>query len=245
MGRFGDVLGLPFALEGGPFSPRPRLGPLSLWVGPHSTAWHLAMLIPMAISGIVGSFCVVAVNSWMNYPTGFMMGDIVAAVDPWAAMFNPLAWLQFTHVVGRFPARRARGRRCLCCRSAPWSNRCAPPFGVRRAVPVRLHRCGDPAFCRSCSGLQVGDKQSSKLAAFELALHTQPGPAPLGWRYLMSHRSVGVVRSPGRLDHRPRHPQRDCSRPRHGSEIQWPPVNITHWSFQSMVGIGSLSHSSW
>jgi cytochrome bd-type quinol oxidase subunit 2 len=100
MGRFGDVLGLPFAVEG-----------LSLFVeaiflGIYHYGWdrmrprlHLAMLLPMATAGIVGTFCVVSVNAWMNNPTGFTIRDgVVTDVEPLAAMFNDLSWLQFAHM---------------------------------------------------------------------------------------------------------------------------------------------------
>src|SRR5258708_12969641 len=64
----------------------------------------LAMLIPMGVSGIVGSFCVVSVNAWMNDPAGFTIRDgVVTDINPWPAMFNDLVWLQFLHMwVGAF-----------------------------------------------------------------------------------------------------------------------------------------------
>src|ERR1700682_4330601 len=100
MGRFGDVLGLPFGFEGLSFFTE------AIFLGIYLYGWgrmpprlHLAMLVPMAVAGVVGTFCVVAVNSWMNDPTGFQIrGGAVTDVDPWAAMFNPLAWLQFLHM---------------------------------------------------------------------------------------------------------------------------------------------------
>jgi cytochrome d ubiquinol oxidase subunit I len=59
MGRFGDVLGLPFAFEGISFFVE------AIFLGIYLYGWdrlpprrHLAMLIPMGISGVVGSFCV-------------------------------------------------------------------------------------------------------------------------------------------------------------------------------------------
>ena len=85
--------------------------------------------------------------------------------------------------------------------------------------------------------------QPSKLAAFELALETEPGPAPLrlgGFlidgkvRWALSIPRIGSIIARGSfnasvpgLDTVPR--------------SEWPPVNITHWSFQSMVGIGTAA----
>jgi cytochrome d ubiquinol oxidase subunit I len=90
-------------------------------------------------------------------------------------------------------------------------------------------------------GLQVGDRQPAKLAAMELALNTEQR-APL---------TIGGFLIDGKL-------RWALSIPRLGSIIsrnsftkavpglndvpadQRPPANIVHWSFQSMVGIGSV-----
>ena len=76
IGRFGDVLGLPFAFEGLSFFVE------AIFLGIYLYGWdrmppqrHLAMLIPMGLAGIVGTFCVVSVNAWMNNPTGFQIRD--------------------------------------------------------------------------------------------------------------------------------------------------------------------------
>jgi cytochrome bd ubiquinol oxidase subunit I len=105
MGRFGDVLGLPFAVEGlSIFVEAIFLGIYLCGWGRMRAGLHLVMLVPMAAAGIVGTFCVVAVNAWMNNPRGFTIRDgVVAEVDPLAAMFNDLSWLQFAHMwVGAF-----------------------------------------------------------------------------------------------------------------------------------------------
>ncbi|ORV95399.1 cytochrome ubiquinol oxidase subunit I [Mycobacterium kubicae] len=245
MGRFGDVLGLPFALEGLSFFTEAIFLGLYLYGwGRMQPRWHLKMLIPMAMSGIVGSFCVVAVNSWMNYPTGFTVRDgTVTDVRPWAAMFNPLAWLQFLHmwlgafllvglvVSGVYAAGLLRGRT-----DAHHRLGFLVPFAFASVAALIQ------PFVGHVLGLQVGNKQTSKLAAFELALHDEPGPAPLrlgGFlvgddvRWSVPVPRVGSVIARGTfngtvpgLDSVPR--------------SDWPPVNITHWSFQVMVGIGLL-----
>jgi cytochrome d ubiquinol oxidase subunit I len=245
MGRFGDVLGLPFALEGLSFFTEAIFLGLYLYGwGRMRPRWHLAMLIPMATSGIVGSFCVVAVNAWMNYPTGFTVRDgAVADVHPWAAMFNPLAYLQFLHmwlaafllvglvVAGVYAAGMLRGR-------ADAHHRLGFTVPFTFASVAALIQ----PFVGHVLGLQVGNKQTSKLAAFELALHTEPGPAPLrlgGFlindhiRWAFPIPRVGSIIARGTLNGTvpglETVPRRD-----------WPPVDITHWSFQSMVGIGLL-----
>src|SRR3954454_456724 len=84
MGRFGDVLGVPFALEGLSFFVE------AIFLGIYLYGWdrmparlHLLMLLPMATAGVVGTYCVVSVNAWMNMPTGFrMVRGEVSDVDP-------------------------------------------------------------------------------------------------------------------------------------------------------------------
>jgi cytochrome bd ubiquinol oxidase subunit I len=245
MGKFGDVLGLPFALEGLSFFVE------AIFLGLYLYGWgrmrprlHMVMLLPMATSGIVGSFCVVAANSWMNYPTGFTMRDgAVTDIEPWAAMFNPLAWLQFLHmwlaafivvgltVSGVYAAGLLRGRA-----DAHHRLGFTVPF-VFASVAAVIQ-----PFVGHVLGLQVGNKQTSKLAAFELALHSEPGPAPLrvggflidgAVRWALKIPRIGSIIARGTfngsvpgLDTVPR--------------SDWPPVNVTHWSFQLMVGCGLL-----
>ena len=143
MGRFGDVLGLPFAFEGLAFFVE------AIFLGIYLYGWgripsrrHMLMLVPMAVSGVVGTFSVIAVNAWMNNPTGFRMVDgEVTDVQPWRAFFNDGVWGQFAHmwvgafmvvgflVSGVYAVGMLRGRR-----------RRSPPAGVHR--PVRLRECG-------------------------------------------------------------------------------------------------------
>jgi cytochrome d ubiquinol oxidase subunit I len=91
-------------------------------------------------------------------------------------------------------------------------------------------------------GLQVGKMQPAKLAAFELALETEPGPAPMrlggfltdgAVRWALTVPRIGSIIARGSFD-----------APIPGLDTvprsDWPPVNITHWSFQVMVGLGTL-----
>src|SRR4051812_13766447 len=101
MGRFGDVLGLPFAFEGLSFFVE------AIFLGIYLYGWnrlsprvHLAALLPMMAAGVFGTYCVVSVNAWMNMPTGFTItpSGEVTDVHPWQAMFNGRAFLQFAHM---------------------------------------------------------------------------------------------------------------------------------------------------
>ena len=112
MGTFGEVIGLPFAIEGIAFFIE------AIFLGIYLYAWdrlpprvHLLCGVPIVISGVAGAFFVVAANSWMNQPRGFDLVDgKVTNVDPWAAMFNPATPpADHPHDPGRLPGQRLRG----------------------------------------------------------------------------------------------------------------------------------------
>ncbi|WP_459546773.1 cytochrome ubiquinol oxidase subunit I [Nocardia sp. X0981] len=244
MGRYGDVLGLPFAFEGLSFFIE------AIFLGIYLYGWgrmpprrHLAMLVPMGAAGVVGTFCVVSVNAWMNDPAGFRLVDgEVTDIDPWRAMFNDGAFLQFAHmwvgafmvvgfvVSGVYAAGLLRGRR-----DAHHRLGFTVPFGFATVAALLQ------PFVGHILGMRVHDAQPAKLSAFELATTTE-GPAPL---------RIGGVLVDGEV-------RWALDIPRLGSIIarnsltapvpgldsvpvaDRPPVNITHLAFQTMVGIGTL-----
>jgi cytochrome bd ubiquinol oxidase subunit I len=244
MGPFGDVLGLPFAFEGLSFFIE------AIFLGIYLYGWgrmpprrHLAMLVPMALSGVVGTFCVVSVNAWMNHPAGFTIRDgQVSDVNPWAAMFNENSVMQFLHmwvaafmvvgltVSGVYAVGMLRGRMDSHHRLG-----FTVPFAFATVAAVAQPLAGHVL------GMKIHDTQPAKLAAFELA-ETTESPAPL---------RIGGVLIDGEV-------RWALSIPRLGSVIarnswdapvpgldtvprdEWPPVNIVHLAFQSMVVIGTL-----
>ncbi len=244
MGRFGDVLGLPFAFEGLSFFVE------AIFLGIYLYGWgrmppkrHVLMAVPMAFAGIVGTFCVISVNAWMNAPTGFRIVDgQVVDVDPWRAMFNDLVLPQFAHmwiaaymvvgfaVSGVYAVGMLRGRR-----DAHHRLGFTVPFAFATVAALVQ------PFVGHLLGEDLADRQPAKLAAFELAGTTEsPSPLRIGG-FWVDGEVRGAIDIPylGSLIARG-----SLTEPVPGLDTipaqNHPPVNITHWAFQTMVGIGLL-----
>jgi hypothetical protein len=193
--------------------------------------------------GNVHRFCVIAVNAWMNVPAGFQIVDgEVTDVNPWRAMFNDLAVLQFAHmwvaafmvvgfvVSGVYAVGLLRGRRDEHHR-------------LGFVVPFVFASVGalvQPVIGHLLGG-NLGERQPAKLAAFELATTTE-SPAPLRIGGLLINGKVyGAIDIPvlGSLIAR-----NSFTEPVPGLDTipvaDQPPVNITHWAFQAMIGVGTL-----
>jgi cytochrome bd ubiquinol oxidase subunit I len=90
MGTFGSVFGLGFAIEGFSFFVE------AIFIGIYaygwdrlSPRWHLASGLPIVLTGATGSFMVIAVNAWMQAPSGFRVQDgRVVDVHPVTALFG-------------------------------------------------------------------------------------------------------------------------------------------------------------
>src|SRR5437016_2510435 len=101
MATFGDVFGLGFAIEGISFFIEAIF--IAIYVygwGRLSAWWHFAAGIPIVITGFSGSLMVIAVNGWMNHPSGFTLRDGKAVdVHPFSALFgNSYLWHELVHM---------------------------------------------------------------------------------------------------------------------------------------------------
>src|ERR1700730_8517655 len=98
---FGSVFGLGFAIEGFSFFTE------AIFIGIYIYGWdrmsprkHLLSGIPIAIAGFTGSWMVIAVNAWMNHPSGFrLVGGKAVDVHPLSALFgNSYLWHELIHM---------------------------------------------------------------------------------------------------------------------------------------------------
>jgi cytochrome d ubiquinol oxidase subunit I len=242
MGVYGEVIGLPFSLEGIAFFIE------AIFLGIYLYAWdrlppvqHMLSGIPIVVAGVASAFFVVTANAWMQQPTGFDAenGHIIS-VDPWAAMFNPATPSQTTHmIVAAFMV-------------AGFGMASVYAVAMLRGRRDRYHRLGfllPFTVAAVLSPLQVGvgdwaahfvaDNQPVKLAAMEGVFETERGvPLHIGGVAVDGQMRYGVEIPYGLslLAHW------DASAEITGlNEVpadERPPVNIVHWAFQIMVAIG-------
>jgi cytochrome bd ubiquinol oxidase subunit I len=244
MAKFGSVFGFAFALEGISFFLE------AIFIGIYVYGWdrfsprvHLLTGIPIAITGFTGSLMVIAVNGWMNHPTGFTIkGGEVTNVHPFEALFeNSYFWHEFVHMylagyivvgfvlAGVYAWGRLRGRWGRYERAA-------------LAIPLTVAALAAPAqvIIGDWNGRAVAADQPVKLAAFEGLQQTTKG-APehlLGW--YNGSTVVGGIEIPDLLSILAYHsPSATVQGLDTVPPDDRPPVNWVRFAFQAMVFIGT------
>jgi len=100
-GRFGQVFGVLFAIEGIFFFLEAIFVTIYIFGWKHLSPWmHFWSGVPIVITGLGGAFSVVAVNSWMNQPQGYSptTGN-VTSVEPLKVIFNPAVPYEVPHMI--------------------------------------------------------------------------------------------------------------------------------------------------
>jgi cytochrome bd ubiquinol oxidase subunit I len=247
MRTFGDVWGLPFAIEGIAFFVE------AIFVGIYLYGWdrlpprvHVLTGVPIVVAGVASAWFVVTANAWMNQPRGFdlehyLATDEVTDVDPWAAIFNPATPPQTTHMVlaafmvsgfgtaAVYAAALLRGR-------TDRYNRLGflVPFAMAAALtPIQIG-VGDWA------ARFLADNQPVKLAALEGLDETRAGaPLTIAGVYIDGEVRYGlqVPKALSLLAHHD--PDAVVSGLEEVPPDDRPPVGIVRTAFQIMVGIGT------
>jgi cytochrome d ubiquinol oxidase subunit I len=242
MGIYGQVIGLPFAMEGIAFFIE------AIFLGIYLYAWdrlppvrHLLSGVPIVLAGVASAFFVVTANAWMQQPTGFdTEGGRIIAVDPWAAMFNPATPSQTVHMI------------LAAFMVAGFGMASVYAVAMLRGRTDRYHRLGfllPFTVAAVLTPVQIGvgdwaahfvaDNQPVKLAAMEGVFDTERGvPLHLGGvavdgqlRY-----AVEIPHGLSLLAHWD--PNAEIVGLNTVPEGDRPPVNVVHWAFQIMVAMG-------
>jgi cytochrome d ubiquinol oxidase subunit I len=244
-GTFGSVFGLGFAIEGFSFFLE------AIFIGVYVYGWdrmspraHFLSGVPIAAAGVIGSLMVISVNGWMNHPGGFKLQDgRVVDVHPFKALFgNSYFWHEFVHMylagfmvtgflfAGAYAVGRLRGRWGRYERTALT----VPLTAAAVAAPLQV-LVGDWA------ARDIATKQPIKLAAIEgLGQTTRGAPEHLLGYYTNGHVEYGI-KIPDLLSllafHNPNAVVQGLNTVPVADQ---PPVNVVRFSFQTMVGIGTL-----
>jgi cytochrome d ubiquinol oxidase subunit I len=199
----------------------------------------------VGISGLVSGILVVAANAWMNSPAGFdyVNGQYIN-IDPIKAMFNDAWFSQALHmsiaafvatgfaVAGIHALMMLKGKNVVFHTRA---FRIAAIFATVAAVLQPLS--GD------ISAKDVAIRQPAKLAAMEAHFHTEKAASLIigGIPDVGNQKVDYAIKIPGALsflahgNFKAEVKGLDSIKPE-----EHPPVAITHYAFQVMVGLGVL-----
>ena len=100
-GRFGEVFGLLFAIEGICFFLEAIFVAIYIFGWKYLSPWtHFWAGVPIVLTGLGGAFSVVAVNSWMNQPGGYAPATgKVTSVEPLEVIFNDAVPYEVPHMI--------------------------------------------------------------------------------------------------------------------------------------------------
>ncbi len=242
----GAIIGMPFSLEGFAFFTE------AIFLGIYLYGWtrlspkaHWWAGVAVAVSGTVSGIFVVFANAWMNAPTGFeLVNGLPTNIDPIAAMLNPASFHQTLHMtLASFATTgiAVAGIHAWMLRKNPEDHfhRSALHIAMLVAIPACLLQ----PLSGDISAKFVAKWQPAKLAAMEGQFETERA-APLrlgGIPNEATRETKYALEVPGALSFLA---FSDFNAEVKGLEAfpesDWPPVAITHFAFQIMVGLGTL-----
>lgn len=246
MKHAGPIFGLPFSLEGTAFFIEAIALGFYLYGWNRFNKWfHWVTGVVVGVSGLASGILVVAANAWMNSPSGFDVIDgKYVNVDPIAAMFNDAWFSQALHmciaafVATGFAVAGVHALMILRKQNVEFHTkafRIAAIFATVAAVLQPLS--GD------ISAKDVAKRQPAKLAAMEAHFETRKSaPLIIGGIPDVENKKVDyAIELPGFLsflahgDFNAEVKGLDSIPPENH-----PPVAITHYAFQVMVGLGMI-----
>lgn len=234
MGQYGEVIGLPFSLEGVAFFTEAIFLGIYLYGRERvSPGLHLFSGVMVAVSGAASAFFVTLVNTFMNNPAGFTpTPGGPTDVQPLVAMFSPGWQYQTAHVL------------LSCYQAAAFAMAGIHAFVLLRYRGAAFHRkalsVALPLACITAllqplvgdlSAKHVARAQPVKLAAMEGHYETQRG-APIRVGDLEIPKGLSILAFAD--------PDAEVKGLNDFPRDEWPPVAKVHLAFQVMVGTGSL-----
>ncbi|MEU7057103.1 cytochrome ubiquinol oxidase subunit I [Streptomyces sp. NPDC046197] len=249
MGRWGDVFGIGFGVEAWAFFLEAVLIAIYLYgwrrLPPRT---HFLLGLPLPATALLGAFGIIAANSWMNTPQGFSLDSAGNPTDVHIlkAVFTPMFGPEYWHfvvamlvtagyvVAGVYAVGRLRGRRDHYHRLG-----FTVPFTLAAVFTPVQFVLGD-SIAR-----QVFHKQPVKFAAMEIVWKTETHVPEYLYGRLHPDGSVsGGIKIP-QLDSilagfRPDTKVTGLTSVPADERPTTTQATITHFTFDTMVGIGSL-----
>src|SRR6195952_2562641 len=246
MEHAGPIFGMPFSLEGVAFFIEAIALGFFLYGWDKFNKWfHWFTGVVVGISGVVSGILVVSANSWMNSPSGFdYVNGQYTNIDPIKAMFNAAWFSEALHMtIAAFAATgfAVAGIHALMIvlkRNINFhtkSFKIAIVFGAVAAILQPLS--GD------LSAKGAAKRQPAKLAAMEAHFHTEEdAPVVIGGIPHTAARKVNYgLEIPGLLSFLVHDNFKTSVNALDKIPVKdQPPIAITHYAFQIMVGIGTL-----
>lgn len=246
MEHAGPIFGMPFSLEGTAFFIEAIALGFFLYGWEKLNKWfHWFTGVVVGVSGLASGILVVAANAWMNSPAGFdYVNGQYLNIDPIKAMFNDAWFTQALHMcLAAFTATgfAVAGVHALMLLKKQHNDFHYKSFKIA-ATFATICALLQP-ISGDISAKDVAQRQPAKLAAME-ALYKTEKPAPLLIGGIVDEKNKTVknyIEIPGAL-----------SFLAHGDfnaevkgldqipEDEHPPVAITHYAFQIMVGLGTV-----
>jgi len=246
MKHAGPIFGMPFSLEGTAFFIEAIALGFFLYGWNRLNRWfHWVTGVVVGLCGILSGILVVAANSWMNSPSGFdFVNGKYVNIDPVKAMFNDAWFSQALHMtiaafvatgfaVAGIHALLILKRKNILFHSKAF--RIAAIFGAIAAVLQPLS--GD------ISAKFVARNQPAKLAAMEAHFKTEKKSSLIigGIPNMKTQEVDYAIKIPGLLSFMV---NGDVNTEVTGLDkiplTEQPPVTVTHYAFQIMVGLGMI-----
>ncbi|UOE52765.1 cytochrome ubiquinol oxidase subunit I [Mucilaginibacter sp. SMC90] len=246
MRHAGPIFGMPFSLEGVAFFIEAIALGLFLYGWNRLNNWvHWTAGIIVGVSGVASGILVVAANSWMNSPSGFdFVNGQYINIDPVKAMFNKAWFSESLHmIIAAFSATgfAVAGIHALMIyrkKNIVFHTKAfkiAIIFGAAAAILQ--------PFSGDLSAKNAAKRQPAKLAAMEAYFHTQEyAPLVIGGIPDTAAKKVNYgIEIPGLLSFLVHDNFKTSVNGLDKIPVKnQPPVAVTHYAFQIMVGIGVL-----
>lgn len=246
MEHAGSIFGMPFSLEGTAFFIEAIALGFFLYGWNKLNKWfHWFTGMVVGVSGLASGILVVAANAWMNSPQGFdFVNGQYLNIDPIEAMFNKAWFTQALHMC--LAAFTATGFAVAGLHALMILRKRNQIFHLKAFKIAAIFACVG-AILQPISGdlsaKDVAKRQPAKLAAME-ALFVTEKPAPLLIGGLVNEKEKTVtyaIKIPKALSF--------LAHGNFNAEVkgldkipqnEQPPVAISHYAFQIMVGLGTF-----